>query len=92
VPYYDAVYQRAQVYSFLERNEESFQDFKLLTDNNYEEKSNCFLWLGSLVLNKGDTTKACEYFAKSKETANSTNVQEAAEKMINECCRKYNNR
>ena len=91
VPYYDAVYQRAQFYFFLERNQESFQDFKLLADNNYEEKGSCFLWLGSLVLSKGDTTKACEYFAKSKESANSKNVQEAAEKMINECCSKYYN-
>lgn len=90
IPYYDAVYQRAQVYSYLERNDESFKDFKLLTDNNYEEKSNCYLWLGNLVLNKGDTVQACEYFAKSKETANRKDVQEAAEKMIEDCCESRN--
>ncbi|MGB4843502.1 MAG: tetratricopeptide repeat protein [Ferruginibacter sp.] len=92
VPYFDAVYQRAQVYSFLDKNEESFQDFKYLVDNNYEEKSNCFFWLGSLVLNKGDTVRACDYLTKSKETANRKDVLEAVEKMINECCRKNNNR
>jgi len=92
VPYYDALYQRAQVYFYLGKNNESFQDFNSLIANNYEEKGNCYLWQGSIILNNGDTSKACTYFASSKKYATNENVLQEAEKMLNAYCSSHSNR
>ena len=57
-----------------------------------DEKSNCFLWVGNLVINNGYITKACEDFTRSKEPTNNKTVGEAVEMMINEYGNKHNNR
>jgi tetratricopeptide (TPR) repeat protein len=87
VPYYDALYQRAQVYFFLGKNKESFNDFGVLIANEYEEKSNCYLWQGSIIINSGDTTKACSYFSNAKQFANSKTLETEAEEMLVSFCK-----
>ncbi len=90
VSYYDALYQRAQVYFYLDMVKESFQDFNNLIANNYQEKSNCYLWQGSMWLNSGDTLKACDCFTKSKQFANRPDLEKEAEKFIATNCVKHN--
>jgi len=67
VSYFDALYQRAQVKFYMDSIKSSFTDFQILIDNNYEMKSNCILWEGTLFIKSGNKTKACEYFEKAKE-------------------------
>ena len=90
VPYYDALYQRAQVNFYLERNNESFQDFSSLVVNNYEEKSNCYLWLGSIFINSGDTLKACDCYNNAQKYSNKEAIEKEAGKFIDLYCVKHN--
>ncbi len=87
VSYHDVLYQRAQVYFYLGKNNESFKDFGNLVASEYEEKSNCYLWQGSIILNSGDTSRACPYFNNAKHFANNETIAIEAEKMIKTYCR-----
>ena len=92
VPYYDALYQRAQINFYLEKDSASFEDFNMLIANNYVEKSNCYLWQGNIVLNNGDTAKACSYFLNSQKFANSELINQEAQKMLTKYCSLNNSR
>jgi len=93
VPYNDALYLRAQVKFDMDSLESSFQDFKILVADNYEEKSNCLLWLGTIWFKYGNTQKACEHFQKAKQFALTESDNKEAEKMISTYCQEiYNNR
>ena len=88
-PYNDVIYQRGQVYFFLGKYKESAGQFNSLIVQNYaERKSNCYLWLGSIMLNSGDTTKACAYFSNSAKTAYNADDSLEATKMITAYCAK----
>lgn len=91
VPYNDALYQRAQVKYFMDSLKSSFIDFQTLVDNNYEEKSNCLLWQGTIYIRSGKTDKACTYFDNAKQVALTNSDINEADKMIATYCRKTNN-
>jgi tetratricopeptide (TPR) repeat protein len=87
VPYYDALYQRAQVKYLMDSLKSSFIDFQTLIDNNYEEKSNCTLWQGTIYIKNNESEKACEYFDKAKQFALSDIDRNQAGEMIKAYCR-----
>jgi|GEM_PF-1650500 len=91
VPYNDALYQRAQVKYFMDSLRSSFTDFQRLVDNNYEEKSNCMSWQGTIYIKSGMTNEACEYFFKAKQFALSDEDRKDAEEMIKTYCGQKNN-
>ena len=91
VPYNDALYQRAQVKYFMDSLRSSFTDFQRLVDNNYEEKSNCMSWQGTIYIKSGMTNEACEYFFKAKQFALSDEDRKDAEEMIKTYCGQTNN-
>lgn len=91
VSYYDALYQRAQVNFYLEEDSAAFQDFNALIANNYAEKSNCYLWQGSIMLNWRDTAKSCSYFLNSQKFANNESIRQEAQKMLSMYC-SHNNK
>jgi len=77
VSYNDALYQKAQLEYELNNLKGSFEDFKRLVNEDYE-KSNCFLWLGTIMLRQGKQTKALNYFNLSKKAAtNKEDIDEA---------------
>lgn len=91
VPYNDALYQRAQVKYFMDSLRSSFTDFQRLVDDNYEEKSNCMSWQGTIYIRSGKADKACEYFFKAKQFALSDEDRNDAEDMIKTYCGQTNN-
>lgn len=91
VPYYDALYQRAQVKYHMDSIKSSFLDFQMLVDNDYEEKSNCIIWQGTIWLRNGSKDKACEYFQKARAVATTDEDRQNAEKYINDYCLQTNN-
>jgi len=93
VSYYDALYQRAQVKYFMDSLKSSFIDFQTLVDNNYEEKSNCILWQGTIYEKSGKTDAACVCFDKAKQFASTEDDRKEADEMIKTYCgKKTNNR
>lgn len=80
VPYYDALYQRAQVEYFMDSLKTSFLDFQILVDNNYK-KNNCMLWQGTIYVRSGKTGKACIYFDKAKQAALTEDDKKEADEM-----------
>jgi TolA-binding protein len=86
VPYTDVLYQRGQVEYFMDSLKNSFTDFKVLVNANYEEKSNCLLWLGTIMIRYEKTAKACEYFNSAKQAALTNDDRAEADKMINLNC------
>lgn len=90
VPYHDALYQRAQVKFHMDSLKSSFLDFQTLIDNNYEEKSNCISWQGTIWIRDGKKDKACEYFAKSKQFALTKDDRQEADEMIKTYCEAIN--
>ena len=90
VPYYDALYQRAQVKFYMDSINSSFKDFQILINNDYEGKSNCLLWQGTLWIRGGKQDSACEYFQKAKQLALTEDDKQEANKMIKSYCEKKN--
>jgi tetratricopeptide (TPR) repeat protein len=86
VPYTDVLYQKAQVEYSMDSLRSSFRDFKVLVNNNYEEKSNCLLWLGTIMIRYDKTEKACGYFNSAKQAALTNDDRAEADKMINLNC------
>ena len=68
----------------------SFKDFQILVNSNYNEKSNCILWQGTLWIKGGKPDKGCEYFKKAKEIALTQDDRQEADRMINSYCIKNN--
>jgi len=91
VPYYDALYQRAQVKYHMDSIKSSFLDFQVLVDNNYEEKSNCIVWQGTIWVRNGSKDKACEYFQRAKSVATTDEDRRDADEYIKEYCSQTNN-
>ena len=91
VPYDDALYQRAQVKYFMDNLGSSFIDFRTLVDKDYQEKSNCILWQGTICVRSGKTDKGCEYFDKAKQFAVTDDDKNEADEMINTYCGLKNN-
>jgi len=91
VPYNDALYQRAQVKFYMDSLKSSYLDFQTLINNNYEEKSNCIIWQGTLWVKDGKTDKACDYFAKAKQFALTEDDKHEADEMIKTYCGQPNN-
>ncbi len=91
VPYNDALYQRALVNYFMDSLKSSFMDFQTLVDNDYEAKSNCVLWQGTIYVRIGRTDKACEYFDKAKQFALTDDERKEADEMIKTYCEQTNN-
>lgn len=91
VPYDDALYQRAQVKYFMDSLKSSFIDFQTLIDKNYEEKSNCILWQGTIYIRSGKTDKACSYFDNAKQVALTDDDRNEANEMIKTYCGQSNN-
>lgn len=91
VSYNDALYQRAQVKYFMDSLKSSFIDFQTLVDNNYEEKSNCLLWQGTIYVRSGKTDKACTYFDNAKQAALTDDDRNEAIEMIKTYCGQTNN-
>lgn len=87
VSYYDALYQRAQVCFYLGKNKDSYNDFDVLIASNYEEKSNCYLWQGSIWQNNGDSARACTCFTNAKAFANKKSIATEAENKLQAYCR-----
>lgn len=92
VPYYDALYERAQAKYFLDSLKSSFIDFQTLVNNNYEEKSNCIIWQGTILVSYRKNEKACEYFERAKSLATNQDDVKEADRYINQYCTKSNNR
>jgi tetratricopeptide (TPR) repeat protein len=93
VPYDDALYQRAQVKYFMDSLKSSFLDFQTLIDKNYEEKSNCILWQGTIYIRSGKKDKACSYFDNAKQVALTDDDRNEANEMIKTYCgQSINNR
>jgi hypothetical protein len=69
VDYYDALYQRGQVYYYMDSLKRSLDDFQKLADYDYSEKSNCFLWLGRISLKTNNIGDACRQFQQARSTA-----------------------
>jgi tetratricopeptide (TPR) repeat protein len=91
VPYNDALYQRAIVKFYMDSARSSFIDFQTLVDDNDEQKSNCIIWQGTLWVKIGKLEKACEYFHKAKQFANTTDDKQEADEMIKTYCSKISN-
>ncbi len=91
VSYNEALYQRAQVKYFMDSLRSSFTDFQRLVDDNYEEKSNCMSWQGTIYIRSGNTDKACDYFFKAKQFALNDEDRNDAEDMIKTYCWQTNN-
>ncbi|CAN5481343.1 hypothetical protein BH11BAC5_BH11BAC5_54540 [soil metagenome] len=91
VSYDDALYQRAQVYYNLNDVKNSLKEFQKLVFVNYEQKSNCLLWEGSIMIRVVDSAKACYYFSKAKEFAKNEDDSLEAEKMLKLYCIPNNN-
>jgi tetratricopeptide (TPR) repeat protein len=90
VSFYDALYQRAQVKYYMDSLGSSFADFQRLVDDNYEEKSNCMSWQGTIYIRSGNSNKACEYFYKSKQFALNDEDRNDADEMIKTYCGQTN--
>lgn len=90
VPYNDALYQRAQVKYHMDSLKSSFQDFFTLVEDSYNEKSNCLLWLGTILYRSRKPEKACEYFEKAKAVAFTEVEKQDADLMIETYCNKTN--
>jgi tetratricopeptide (TPR) repeat protein len=90
VPYNDALYERAQVKFYMDSLKSSFQDFQTLINSNYE-KSNCMVWQGTIWIKDGKPDRACEYFEKAKQLAQTDYDKQEAEEMIKTYCRTTNN-
>ena len=88
VPYYDALYLRAQVKFDMDSLKSSYQDFRTLVSNNYEEKSNCLLWQGTIWIKSGNSGEGCNFFSQAKEFALTITDSLEAEKMIRIYCKK----
>ena len=86
VSYNDALYQTAQVKYFMGSLKSSFIDFQILVDNNYEEKSNCVLWQGTIYEKSGNTDEACRCFDKAKQFASTEGDRKEADEMIKTYC------
>lgn len=86
VPYYDALYQRAQVKYCMDSLKGAFIDFQTLIDNNYEGKSNCILWQGTIYIKSGKIDKACDCFDKAKQFALNEDNRKEADEMIKTYC------
>jgi len=86
VPYNDALYQRAIVKFYMDSSRSSFIDFQTLVNDNYDQTSNCILWQGTLWVKLGKLEKACEYFQKAKQFANTSNDKQEADEMIKTYC------
>jgi tetratricopeptide (TPR) repeat protein len=82
----EALYQRGQVYYFMDSVNKAFHDFQQLIDNNFPGKCRCLLWQGAAWEKAGETAKACEYFAKAKQLAVSTNDNQQADTMLKIYC------
>ena len=91
VPYYDALYQRAQVKYHLDSIKSSFSDFQILVDNNYENKSNCIVWQGTIWIKSSRNDKACEYFQRAKSVATTDEDRQDTDEYIKEYCSQTNN-
>ena len=91
VPYNDALYLRAQVKYFMDSLKSSYIDFQTLVDNNYEEKSNCILWQGTIYVRSGKADKACKYFGKAKQAASTDDDKHQADEMIKTYCEQASN-
>jgi tetratricopeptide (TPR) repeat protein len=91
VPYQDALYQRAQVKYYMDSLRSSFRDFQALIENNYEEKSNCLLWQGTIYLRNKKSDRACDYFNQAKQIAVSDDDKKQADEMISTYCSQTNN-
>jgi tetratricopeptide (TPR) repeat protein len=87
----DALYQRAQVKFYMDSLKSSFQDFQMLINDNYEQKSNCIVWQGTIWVRNGDKDKACEYFQKAKATATTGEDKKEADDFIKDYCQATNN-
>ena len=69
VPYDDALYQRGQVKYFMDSLQSSFDDFQALVEKDYQEKSNCILWEGTICIKSGKPDEGCVYFTKARQLA-----------------------
>ena len=88
VPYNDALYQRAIVKFYMDSLKSSFIDFQALVSDNDAEKSNCIIWQGTIWVKAGKREKACEYFQKAKQVANTADQKQEADEMIQTYCSK----
>ncbi|MGG9970258.1 tetratricopeptide repeat protein [Ferruginibacter sp. SUN002] len=84
IPYNDALYQKAQVEYEMGNLRNAYKDFQDLINENYE-KSNCFLWLGTIMLKSGDEEKACLFFYQGKESADNDGDFANALKLLKQC-------
>lgn len=92
VPYMDALYQAAQVKFHMDSSQSSFKDFQTLVENNYEQKSNCILWQGTILYSIRKQEKACEYFQRAKAIAVNDDEKNEADLMISTYCNETNYR
>ena len=88
VPHKDVVFQRAIAKAELDSFASSFADFQNLINANYEEKSNCMLWQGTILGRMGRPSKACEYFEKAKQIAVTEEDLKAATDALTKYCEK----
>jgi tetratricopeptide (TPR) repeat protein len=88
VPRLDVLYHRAQTKFYMDSLRSSFRDFQTLMDHDYSEKSNCILWQGTILFKSGNADKACAYFKKAKELAQTREDSIDADYMIKNYCEK----
>lgn len=87
VQYEDALYQRAIVKYEMDSLLSSFDDFRWLIAQVYEEKSNCLLWLGDIYLRYGKNAKACASFEEALLCAKTDDEKKEANQMIEGNCK-----
>jgi tetratricopeptide (TPR) repeat protein len=86
VPYFDALYQRAHIEYAMDSLKKAFKDFQTLVDNDYEFKSNCLIWQGTIYLRIGNNNKACSKFTEAKFAARTEQDMLDVKEMIVEYC------
>ena len=88
VPRLDVMYQIAQANYYMDSLRSALNGFQTLIANNYEEKSNCLLWAGTIMIRYGKKEKACEYFNSAKLAAITSEDITEADRIFNENCGK----
>jgi hypothetical protein len=86
VPYDDAMYQRALVKYQMDSLNSSWTDFEFCIENDYKEKSNCFLWQGEIYFRMGENKKGCYSIQKAKQFAVNLYDSTGADRMYEKYC------
>ncbi len=87
VNFLDAIFRRALTKYFMDSLKSAFTDFQTCIDRDYELKSNCYLWQGSIYARVGNKQKACELYSQGRFYAKDHEELGEAERLIKNYCK-----